>query len=232
MIEHTCFYSDIPNNAEISFETFSDRDRWLEARTHTIGGSDASSIVGLNPYKSNIQLYEEKVGKAIPTDISEVAYVKYGNDAEPFLRELFALDYPQYRVGWKPNTIMYNRNHPFAHYSADGFLFDNNTMRFGLLEIKTTNILQSIQKESWKDRIPDNYYIQCLHGMMVCNAEFVILKAQLKSEFEGEVYLQTKHYRIERADVLEDIEYLKEKETEFWQNIQEHKRPSLILPTL
>lgn len=232
LIDYTWFYEDIPNNRYVNLEHYSDREEWLMARADSIGGSDASSIVGLNPYKTNLQLYEEKSQGKPPEDISDKPYVRYGNDAEEYLRALFALDYPQYQVGYIPNSLVHNYRYAFAHYSADGFLRERDTGRFGLLEIKTTNILQSIQKESWKDRIPDNYYIQCLHGMMVTNAEFVVLKAQLKSEFDGEVYLQTKHYRIEREDVVEDIEYLADAERVFWQNIQNGKKPSLILPTL
>lgn len=232
MIEYTCFYEHIPDKGKVTFLQCGSHKEWLNERKHSIGGSDASCVVGMNPYKTNIQLFEEKSEGRNPEDISDLPYVKYGNDAEMFLRELFALDYPNYRVGYLPDTVMRNHKYPFAHYSADGFLLELGSERFGLLEIKTTNILQSIQKENWKDRIPDNYYIQCLHGMMVCNADFVVLKAQLKSEIQGEVYLQTKHYKIERSDVLEDIEYLAEKEQEFWENVKTHKHPSLILPTL
>lgn len=66
-----------------------DRGQWLKARTYGIGGSDASAIVGMNPYKTNIELFEEKTGRRIPEDISEKPYVKYGNDAEPLIRALF-----------------------------------------------------------------------------------------------------------------------------------------------
>ena len=36
---------------------------WLKNRTYGIGGSDASAIVGMNPYKTNIELFEEKTGE-------------------------------------------------------------------------------------------------------------------------------------------------------------------------
>lgn len=89
-----------------------------------------------------------------------------------------------------------------------------------------------MSKEKWKDRIPDNYYIQILHGMLVLGAEFVVLKAQLKTEFNGETYLQTKHYTIQRDDVKEDLEYLLEAEKKFYSNMVTKERPALILPTL
>ena len=89
-----------------------------------------------------------------------------------------------------------------------------------------------MQKEKWNNRIPDNYYIQCLHYLMVTEFEFVILAAQLKSEFNGEVYKQTKHYHIEKSEVEEDIKYLRNAEEKFWQQVQEKKRPNLLLPQI
>ena len=109
---------------------------------------------------------------------------------------------------------------------------EKETGRKGILEIKTTNILQSMQKEKWKERIPDNYYIQVLHYLMVTEYEFVVLVAQLKSEFNDEIYKQTKHYKIERADVEEDIQYLAEEERKFWEKVKEKKMPNLLLPEI
>ena len=86
--------------------------------------------------------------------------------------------------------------------------------------------------DKWKDQIPNTYYLQVLHYMMVLEADFAIVKAQLKSERDGDVYLQTKHYWIERRDVEEDIETLKTAEEEFYQCILKDKEPALILPEI
>lgn len=204
------------------------RQEWLVNRT-SIGGSDAAAIVGMNPYMSNVELWEIKTGLRTQKDISDEPYVKYGTEAEQHLRELFKLDFPVYDMQYAENNMWTNDKYPFAHASLDGWLIDQDG-RYGIWECKTTNILKSMQKEKWKDRIPDNYYIQLLHYFMVTEFDFAILKAQLKSEFDGNVYLQTKHYKIERSDVLDDIEYLADAEAKFWKQVQEKKRPSLLLP--
>lgn len=207
-----------------------DREEWLKNR-YRIGGSDAASIVGLNPYKSNIDLWSEKVNEVVPEDISDKPYVRYGIDAEHHLRELFKLDFPCYEVIYDENNMFLNDKYPFAHASLDGELIDKDG-RKGILEIKTTNILQSMQKENWKERIPDNYYIQILHYLMVTEYDFAILKAQLKSEFNENIYIQTKHYFIERKEVEEDINYLMRKEKEFYEHIISKTKPALILPNI
>ena len=206
------------------------REEWLKHRSR-IGGSDASAIVGLNPYKTNTELYLEKTGQKESPDISHKPYVQYGTKAEEHLRELFRLDFPQYQVQYFDNNMFLNNKYPFAHASLDGELIDEDGRR-GILEIKTTNILQSMQKEKWRDRIPDNYFIQVLHYLMVTEFDFVVLKAQLKSEFGGQIYLQTKHYFIERSEVLGDIEYLAEEEAKFWKCVEAKKMPDLILPDI
>lgn len=208
---------------------FNSREEWLAGRGVTIGGSDSSAIIGCNPYKTNVDLWEEKTGRKQPEDISDKPYVKYGIEAEPLLRELFKLDFPQYKVMYEENNIFHNPKYPLSHYSADGWLLDENG-RMGLLEIKTTNILQSMQKEHWKDAIPSNYYCQVLHGMMVTEAQFVEVVAQLKSEFKGEIYKQTKHYHIERSEVEDDVKYLEEAENRFIEYLKNDVCPAVILP--
>lgn len=214
----------------VTMKKLSTRQEWLDSRT-TIGGSEASAIMGCNPYKSNVQLWLEKTHQAEADDISNVEFVKYGQEAEKYLRELFKLDYPSYKVGYTENNIWHNDRFPFAHASLDGWLTDEDG-RKGIWECKTTNILQSMQREKWDHRIPDNYYIQILHYLMVTEFDFVVLKAQLKSNYKGEIYLQTKHYEIERSEVEEDILLLAEEEKRFWEDVQQMRKPSLILPEI
>ena len=207
---------------------FRTNDEWLSHR-HRIGGSEASCIVGMNPYKTNVELWREKTGRTFPEDISGKDYVKYGHDAEPHIRALFALDFPEYTVEYYENNMITNDRFPFAHASLDGELTDEFG-RKGILEIKTTNILQSMQKESWRDRIPDNYYIQVLWYLMVTEYDFAVLVAQLKTDYGGDIRKQTRHYFIERADVEEDIEYLIEAGEKFWQCVINDEEPGLVLP--
>ena len=214
----------------IEMKILKDRNEWLKNRTK-IGGSDASAVVGLNPYLDNVTLWEIKTGKRQQEDISDKPYVQYGTQAEMHLRGLFRLDFPQYIVEYVENNMFLNDEYPWAHASLDGWLTDQDG-RKGILEIKTTEILQSMQKEKWNHQIPDNYYIQILHYLMVTGFDFAVLKAQLKTVFNGVPYLQTKHYFIERSEVEEDIQYLANEEKKFWKQDQERKEPALILPEI
>lgn len=208
------------------------REEWLEERKKGIGGSDASAILGKNPYKNNIELWEEKTGKREAVDISKKDYVEYGTKAEDLLRELFKLDHPQYEVRHEEYSIIKHPKYPFLFASLDGILIDKETGEMGILEIKTTEILKSMQWEKWKDKVPDNYFCQVLHYLNVTGFSFVILKAQLKYEYKDEgVRLDTRHYRIRREDVEDSIKYLEQKEIEFWTKyVETDTRPPLVLP--
>lgn len=207
------------------------REEWLVNRRKGLGGSDCSAVIGFNPYKSNVDLWREKTGRTEQEDISDKPYVKYGTQAERYLRELFKLDYPQYKVDYVENNSFYNPKYPFARASLDGWMTDDSG-RKGVLEIKTTEILSAGQRAKWKDRIPDNYFCQVLFYMAVIEADFAVLKAQIKTVIDGDVRLETKHYKIERADVQGDIDYLMSACKDFWQYVQDDKEPPLVLPSL
>lgn len=208
-----------------------DHASWLKARTYGIGGSDASAIVGMNPYKTNIDLFEEKIGRKLPEDISDKPYVRFGTMAEPHIRALFALQYPEYHVSYHENRILRSKEYPFLQASLDGELEDENG-RKGILEIKTTNILQSMQYEKWKDRIPDNYYTQVLHYLLVTGYEFVVLRAYLMSEWGNEKRTTIKDYTIERCEVEEDLKFLLLEEQKFWKYVESGRKPPLLLPEI
>lgn len=218
------------NMSEVKLIQLKNREEWLQNRTR-IGGSDAAAILGMNPYKTNVELWQEKTGQRVPEDISEKPYVKYGTEAERPLRELFAIGFPEYKVDYVENNMFLNTKCPFAHASLDGWLTDSNG-RKGVLEIKTTNILQSTQKEKWNGKIPDNYYIQLLHNLYVTEFEFAVLKAELRFNYNNDVFFNTKHYFVERSEVEDDIQYLAEQEGKFWRYVVEGKEPPLVLPQI
>lgn len=210
---------------------FNSREDWLQGRKNHIGGSDAAACVGMNPYKDNVQLWEEKMGLVLPEDISDKGYVRYGTEAEKHLRALFALDHPEYKVSYDEDNMFTNSAYPWMHASLDGELVDESG-RHGILEIKTTTILQSSQWEKWRDQIPDNYFCQVLHYLAVTEWDFVVLRAQIKSQKNGSLLIQTRDYPIERRDVEPDIQYLIDAERKFWECVQSGRRPDLILPAI
>ena len=204
---------------------------WLSARLRGIGASEASAVIGCNPYMDNVDLWKRKTRREAAPDISDKPCVQYGHAAEEFLRGLFALDYPEYQVEHHEFRVLQSLSHPFMQASLDGELTDQEGRR-GILEIKTTNILQSSQWEKWKNDIPDNYFWQVLHYLAVTEWDFAVLRAQIKSQGNGRMNIQIRDYPIERKDMESDIRYLIDAERNLWECVQSGQRPNLILPAI
>lgn len=211
----------------VSYENEKD---WLELRSKGIGGSDASSIIGVNPYKSNVTLWEEKTKRRVPEDISEKPAVYYGKNAEDHIRELFKLEHQiKYEVS-HTNELLVRKDKDYLRASLDGELIEKESGRKGILEIKTTTILLSLSKESWKDQVPDNYFTQLLHYFLVTGYEFAVLRARmLYPNPNGSYYIAEKEYYFEREKLQEQIDYLENQEDKFYKCIKDDVCPNLIL---
>ena len=210
---------------------------WHAARLQGIGASEASAIVGCNPYMSNIDLWQIKTGRKQAPDISNNANVAYGHAAEGPLRELFALDYPELEViCLGPYDMVRNPEYPWLFATLDGRLVERATGRRGIYEGKTAEILRGMQKEKWwnngKPRLPDNYYVQVLHQFLATGWDFAYLHAQLKRVYDGIPVSTRRPYPLERHEVQNDLDYLLEEEIKFWGYVQRDEMPPLILPEI
>lgn len=187
-------------------------EEWLRNRASRIGGSEASSLVGKNKYQSLRDLWFKKTSNNV-SELQENEMIKYGNDCEPILRQLFAIKHPNVEVQYMDNVSLYSKAHEFMSYSPDGLLLDGE--RKGILEIKTSFIRNRNMLSEWKDNIPINYFIQVLWGLICTGYDFVDLIAELRF-LDGDS--QIKQYHIERIEVLDDMEWLLETATYNWNN--------------
>ncbi|MBO5163217.1 MAG: YqaJ viral recombinase family protein [Ruminococcus sp.] len=205
------------------------REEWLKLRLNGIGGSDAGTVIGVNKYKTNVQLWEEKTGITVPEDISDKPAVNFGKHAEPHLRELFRLDYQkEYDLDYHEFYMYVNDSYPFIFATLDGELTDKGGKK-GILEIKTVTIQNAMQWAEWEDKIPDTYYAQILHQLAATGWEFAILRAYIRYYKNGVLKVTMRKYTIERNDVQADIDYLIQRESAFWKDVTRKTRPALIL---
>ncbi|MBL7006369.1 MAG: YqaJ viral recombinase family protein [Spirochaetia bacterium] len=207
-----------------------DHKAWLGERTKGIGGSDAATVLQMNKYKSITELYLEKIGKKEPEDLSGNLRVQYGNNAESPLRDLFALDFPEYEIYHSPYEILIDEEYDYLRASVDGELTASGVN--GVLEIKTAEPRNAEAWAQWKDSVPDNYYCQILHYLMVTGYDFAILTAHLihTSYNESLTWAEDRRYFFDRKDVEDDIQTLKEAEIKFWnENIIPRVAPNVKL---
>lgn len=203
---------------------------WHEFRKKGLGGSDASAVIGVNPWKSNIDLFEEKRGRSDGRKVSNSA-MEYGNAAEELLVQLFALDNPRYAVNTNKETV-YVADDNIRFASIDGELIDQETGDLGGLEIKTTTLHMPREMSKWESKVPDYYYTQILHYMSVTERSFWVLKVQMKLEWIAPLEMVTRQYVFRSDECAEDMDYLKNAELEFWSGVQRNIKPARILPQI
>lgn len=209
-----------------------DAEEWLAFRREGLGASDASCVLGVNPWKTNLQLWEEKTGRRQAPILADKPAIAYGKQAEESLRVLFCLDFQEYAVEYDPFGMLYLPERPWLFATLDGELTKKETGRRGVLEIKTTELRRSADWSKWDDQVPDYYYTQVLHQLLATGWDYVVLKAQLKWQKGGEMQITTRHYKFERADCKADMDVLLDAERAFWADVQADRRPAALLPTI
>lgn len=204
------------------------KEEWLRCRCNGIGGSDAGAILGVNKYKSNLELWQEKTGAKIKQFTGNPA-TEYGKSAEQHIRELFLLDNPLYSCEYYEYRMYANNDYNFIYATLDGELMDEKGKR-GVLEIKTTTIRNSKQWDEWENKIPDNYYAQVLHQLLATGWDYVWLRAYIRYHKGDDLRVTIRDYYINRDDVIEDMEELEKQEIIFWRNVKNKIEPGLIMP--
>ena len=206
-------YTIIPQETEEDF---------LENRKKGLGCSDASAILGYNPWMSNTKLYDLKC-EIIDNDFKTNDAIEFGNNMESYLHDIFFLQYPNMIPYSTKDISLVSNEKPYILANLDGFMQDENG-RFGVLEIKTVNT----KFGPWyKEEIPMYYLCQLMHYMYVTGADFAIMYGFLNSPYKCVAATLIK-ITFERIDYQDSINYLIEEETKFWENnIIKRVRPSL-----
>lgn len=204
-----------------------DRESWLQMRGVGIGGSEAAAAIGMSPWQTPLDLWKLKCGIAAPKDLSGNPVVEQGVRMEPILRTFFIALNPQYKLEYYPYDLLFQAERPWLFATLDGELVEESGRR-GVLEIKTGTPNGKAGWDKWANgNLPENYFIQTLHQLLATDYDFVRLFACLYSA-NGDMTLKT--YEIERADVSGDLEWLMQRETDFWEkNVIGGVMPSMPL---
>ena len=181
-------------------------EEWLEHRQKSIGGSDASAILGMNAYCSPYTVWADKLGKLPPKEDNEA--MRLGRDLEDYVAKRFTEE-----TGKKvrrENNIIINPDFPFAHANVDRMVIGEDAG----LECKTTSIMNL--KRFKNGEYPENYYCQCVHYLMVTGA---------KKWYLGVLILGVgfKRFVIERDE--EEIAALAKSEEAFWECVKNNTPP-------
>lgn len=185
----------------INIDKETNYDEWLAFRQNGLGASDIGTLMGLNPYKSKIELFYQKVG-VIPIKQDENIPMFYGNRLEDFVANMW-----EYFDGEDPESVITNYNagnklkhckpvtgyivnseYPNLFLSPDRIIVNKETDKLvyggrlieknfkGVLEVKTINGFASKQ---WDGGIPPSYVTQLqtyLFGLNLTYGEIVLFE--------------------------------------------------------
>jgi len=182
------------------------REDWLAVRKQGIGSSDAAAAVGLNPYKSQLELWLEKTGrdsslpKIDPQDEESPAY--WGNILEPIV----ATHYTR-RSGHRVRRVNAVLQHPdpklpWMLANIDREVIGASDVQ--ILECKTAGINGA---HLWKEGVPEYVQLQVMHQLAVTGKQAADVAVLL-----GGQHLEI--HRIERDESL--IARLVDLERLFW----------------
>jgi putative phage-type endonuclease len=133
------------------------REEWLELRKKSIGGSDASVVLGLNKWRSQYTMWADKRGLLEPVADNEA--MRVGRDLEQYVADRFC-EATGKKVR-RRNAMFLHDSYDFMSANIDREVVGENAA----LECKTINVFARADFES--NEIPLYYYCQCVHYMAV-----------------------------------------------------------------
>ncbi|MDX9844958.1 MAG: YqaJ viral recombinase family protein [Aquabacterium sp.] len=189
------------------------RDQWLDVRRSGIGSSDAAAAVGLNPYKSQLELWMEKTGRGAalpqvdPNDESSPMY--WGTLLEPIV----AAHYTK-RTGnrvRRVNAVLQHPTHPWMLANLDREVMGSPDV--AILECKTAGLNGA---RLWKEGVPDYVHLQVMHQLAVTGKQAADVAVLICGQ-------DLQIFRIQRDE--EQIQQLIRLEQAFWEYVEKDIQP-------
>lgn len=177
------------------------RERWLAERRKGIGGSDASTIAGVNRWGGGLyELWLDKTGQL--EERTATRRMEAGTRMEPVMRQWF-MDETGLTI--RRQGLVRSKADPILQVSLDGLVDDG-----GIFESKATNWRMA---DEWEDdQVADHAEIQAQHGMAVTGRTHAWVVALIDGwDFQIR--------RVERNQELIDL--LIKMEVDFWERFVE-----------
>lgn len=178
---------------------------WLAFRKNHLGSSDTPVVLGVSPYTTRMELYEDKV---FGSKKSQSSSMRRGHDLEPIARAILEEQLETFLF-----PAVYEDDHlSFMSCSLDGISADNKTM----VEIKCPGKVDHAMAISGK--IPEKYAPQLQKQLLVMG-----LDDMTYFSFDGQKGASVKVYRDDTM-----IKRIVDEEKRFWDGVLSHTPPKSI----
>lgn len=189
-----------------------DRLEWLAWRKQGIGSSDAAAIMGVSPWKTQLDCYEDKISPEINEESSYI--MNKGNQMEPKIRAYFELTQAR---SFSPKLVVMAQ-FPQIRASLDGA--DESGEE--IAEIKLVGLED--HEGAKKGIIPEKYYPQVQHQLMVTGAKLCHYISYRDSAGDFSFHAENLH----RISISSNPDYqgkLLAAELQFWESVTKKKPP-------
>ena len=185
-------------------------------RRKFLGGSDASVVLGINPWRSPLQLWQDKTQPAMPENVDpdRAKVLERGKRMEPYVVDLLAAETGLHILDRNQRYI--DSEHAFlaaeidAEAVAPGDFRDFQTEPRCNVEIKTVSPFKAREwGELGSDEIPVHYTAQAQHGLMITGRAVCIFGVLIGGD-------DFRVYRVERDDEI--VAAMRAREVAFWRD--------------
>ena len=187
-------------------------EQWHLDRMNGIGGSEASIVLGFNPWKNRLQLYHEKVYRKINVSSQDNIIFEIGHLLEPMIANHYSKMTKRVLESRPQKT---HPEYPFITGNVDRVIVKSEKDTPGILEIKTKGAFVNWDNEE----IPPYYMAQLQQYLSVYAykwGSFAVLDLGKR---------EITYTDVERDDSL--INKIIEEEKKFW-NLVQNKTPPEI----
>lgn len=199
-------------NANILVETENlSKVEWLAYRRKGIGGSDVSSLLGINKWKSELELWLDKTGQSEDSTTDNESMM-WGTILEPVIRNHFAKVTNKKVVEVK--AMLQHPRYQFMLADVDGVTVDDEGNP-AILEIKTAS---EYKRNEWESEVPTYYQTQVQHYLLVTGLK----KAYVAVLIGGNTF---KIYEIDADETIHNM--LIKVEENFWNKVVNGIRPEI-----
>lgn len=189
-----------------------DRPKWLEERRKGIGGSDSPVILGVSPFKTPLDLWQEKRGEG--RDEPPTPAMQRGTHLESLIAQIYSG-----KTGRKlrrSRQILRHKDHDWMIANIDRHIVADNGSGPGILEIKCPGL--SVFAKCRREGLPNYYTVQLQHYLEVRGwdwGSFAVFNAE--------------RWELLWFDVRKDPELIAvivEKDREFWEKVLSGEMPA------
>lgn len=199
------------------------REKWLKARENTLGGSDAGTLLGYNPYSCKAALWHQKAGleqkidkPTLPKIVGRVLedlvadlWSSYEEDEDPKIaQERTLYNYEagkKLRECIKTDRIILHKDYDFLAANVDREWIHNKQRR--VLECKT---ISGQASKMYEGGLPPGYYAQTQFYIWIDDFEY----AEVPMLIDKDRFIV---YRFERDNEL--IAKLEEEAKDLWARV-------------